>query len=310
MIYSNKLLLLSMRKIRRESQVNLQNMSFIKIDTLLSNPSPLQSISSRDFKTLHSNSHSFALNSHIGSRTNLPHVNSESFSSISSVYQEPISPKQNIASSPSRVSPSLHQNTPPSSPKRVSPPAHVSSPARVSPPAHVSPPARVSPPLRHSTPPSSSLNKTNSQVLMHSESNSPPLSTRSQEEDWKIGKFTSYKLLFTRIVKCLKRDRFFIQYHLISAFALSLSIGLFFIQLKPNTEGIHRRYSVIYLTLLYIIIQSYSLKKWYDKDIPIFIRDHHCGFISSSQYFFVVTLLDSIFNRFLPSLLYVLFIYC
>ena len=76
MIYSNKLLLLSMRKIRRESQVNLQNMSFIKIDTLLSNPSPLQSISSRDFKTLHSNSHSFALNSHIGSRTNLPHVNS------------------------------------------------------------------------------------------------------------------------------------------------------------------------------------------------------------------------------------------
>lgn len=246
-MFSNKLLLLSMRQIRKESQLNLQNMSFIKIDSLLSSPTAIQNVPSKHFKYINSQTNSFSLTSKFGSRVQLP-LGEQSNTSINSIYKD---------SPPSG-------STPRSSPNPCS--------------------------------------GRNSQLLLHQE---PP--KLADQEEWKISTKVSSLLLLKRIVRCFKRDRRYIHHHILSALIISLSIGFFFFQLKQNTEGIHRRYFVILMTIIYIIIQSYSLKKWYDKDMPVFIRTCRCGYVSPVQYYTIVTLLDSIFNRFLPSLLYVFF---
>lgn len=236
-----------MKQIRRESQLNLQNMSFIKIDNLLSSNTAIQNVPPKHFKYVNSQTNSFSLNSKLGSRTQLS-FGEQSNTSIGSVYREPTPPSTSPRGSPA---PNLHSNL-------------------------------------------------NSQLLIHQE----PM--RSQEE-LRISTKVSSKLLFKRLIRCFKRDPFYIRNHIISALVISLSIGCFFFQLKQNTEGIHRRYSVILLTVIYIVIQSYSLKKWFDKDIQVFVRDCRCGFVSPLQYYAFVSLLDSILNRFLPSLLYVRF---
>lgn len=262
LMLSNKLLLLSMRQIRRESQINLQNMSFIKIDNLLSSPSSIQNVQAKNRKPLGSPSGSFSLNSRFDSKTWLPSAEtSNSYTSMNSVYNEP---------SPRASSLSMNRT------KRMKSPSPTVLPF-------------------------------NSQLSLQNPSNQQ-LSARSQESEWKITTKTTMKLLVKRIIRCYKRDSSYIHYHLISAVVVGLAVGLFFIQLKQNTDGINRRYSVILLTVLFSIIQSYSLKQWYDKDQKVFTRDCHCGFTSPLQYFSVVTILDGVFNRFLPSLLYVCFL--
>lgn len=258
-MFSNKLLLLSMRQIRRESQINLQNMSFIRIDDLLSSPSSIQNVQAKNHKPLGTHTGSFSINSRFDSKTCLPYTEtSNSYTSMNSVYNE---------ASPKGSSLSMNRT------KRMKTPSPTVLPF-------------------------------SSQVSLQNPSNQQ-LSARSQESEWKLTTKTTMKLLVKRIVRCYKRDSSYIHYHLISAVVVGLAVGLFFIQLKQNTDGINRRYSVILLTVLFSIIQSYSLKQWYDKDQKVFIRDCRCGFTSPLQYFSAVTILDGVFNRFLPSLLYV-----
>lgn len=90
-----------------------------------------------------------------------------------------------------------------------------------------------------------------------------------------------------------------------AALLIAASLGISFWQLPQDTMGISRRYSLLITIVLYLIIQGLSGRIWFRKDREVFIRDIRCGYYSPLEYFFVVILLDGVFIRFLPSILFV-----
>ena len=86
---------------------------------------------------------------------------------------------------------------------------------------------------------------------------------------------------------------------------IAASLGISFWQLPQDTMGISRRYSLLITIVLYLIVQGFSGRIWFRKDREVFIRDIRCGYHSPLEYFSGVVLLDGVFIRFLPSILFV-----
>ena len=129
--------------------------------------------------------------------------------------------------------------------------------------------------------------------------------SRSPEDDWTLSPRTKLQILFLRIVYCLQRNPMYLYLHNGAALLIAASLGISFWQLPQDTMGISRRYSLLIAIVLYLIVQGFSGRMWFRKDREVFIRDIRCGYYSPLEYFLVVILLDGIFIRFLPSILFV-----
>ena len=291
LMISNKLLLLSMKQIRRDSMNNLNNLSYVRVtDALDSTPGSAVVSTNRStirrpmsaprfrptLETIHdqppestrqdaSPSHSLqgSYGKRLGSITHVPQGDSEN--SLYAIYGMNTQNSALTLSSPLEGSP--HPHTP-----------HHPSPTTL--------------PISNST-------------LSLGRRDSLSFSARSHPEDWIIPPRTKLRILAHRIIRCLRRDYFYLIGHTLCAIILGVAIGVFFWQLPHDMEGITRRYQILHLCVFYALIQGISARIWYRNDCSIFIRDARCGYISPLSYFTIVSTLDSVVNRVLPSTVFV-----
>lgn len=298
--------MLNIRQIRRESMTNLQapSYSFIRIN---------------DAITLDNADTANVIHAQSNSRMPLPKKRSPSNrveSTNETPGRSPKSPAKHVLFKP--VSSSTHRSNSPSSPLSDRPTAELlprgsytqvpdsdssgsfiyqgfSSNVSLSHPRSSSPqPSKPARTTLYSQLSSSSLSQ-----------QSYSFNSRSPEDDWTLSPRTKLQILFLRIVYCLQRNPMYLYLHNGAALLVAASLGISFWQLPQDTMGISRRYSLLITIVLYLIVQGFSGRIWFQKDREVFIRDIRCGYHSSLEYFLVVVLLDGVFIRFLPSILFV-----
>lgn len=290
-IISNKLLLLSMKQIRRDSMSNLHTVSYVRVtDALDSTPgsavvstnrsSLRRPMSASRFKptleTIHdqpsenlkptrtsSQMIRGLYGARLGSLTHVPQGDSEN--SLYSIYG--ITEQNSTITLPSPIEGSPHP--------------HTSS--------------HPSPTTLAQTPSTLSLTKRDSLSF----------SARSRSEDWFVPPRIKLRILAHRIISCLRRDYFYLFGHALCAIIIGVAIGVFFWNLHHTIDGLERRYQLFHLCVVYALIQGISARIWYCNDRTVFIRDAHCGYLSPLSYFTIVSTLDSIVNRVVPSILFV-----
>ena len=305
----NKLLLLNIRQIRKESMTNLQapSYSFIRINDAIT----LDNADTAN--VIHAQTNSRSVYSKKRSPTNrIESTNETSANSTKSSKHPVFRPVSSSSSS------SAHRSNSPSSPLSDKPTAELLPKGSFSPvPESDSSGSFIyqgfSSNISLSNPRSSSPQPSKpARATLYSQVSSSSLSqqsisfnSRSPEEEWTISPRTKLQILFLRIVYCLQRNPMYLYLHNGAALLIAASLGISFWQLPQDTMGISRRYSLLITIVLYLIIQGLSGRIWFRKDREVFIRDIRCGYYSPLEYFFVVILLDGIFIRFLPSILFV-----
>lgn len=281
-IRSNKLLLLNIRHIRRESAVNLQapSLSYIRINDAitLDNADSTNMLCTKPLsRGLHPKKH-FLKNRVEGNNEVTTKSLAGKFSS-SKVDLE-IAQKGSLTKIPESDSSGSFVYGVPSHQSLTSLPHASQSPTQI--------------PRSFSRLSTSSLSQ-----------QSHSFTSRSLEDDWTIPSRTKLQILFYRIVYCLQRNPFYLYLHNAAAVLVAISLGIFFWQLRQDSMGMARRYSLLTLIVLYLTVQGYSGRLWFQKDRDVLTRDIRCGFYSPFQYFSVFALLDATFDRFLPTIFFV-----
>lgn len=293
---SNKLLLLSMKQIRRDSMSNLLNVSYVRVtDALDSTPGsavvstrptirrPMSAARFRPtLETIHDQSHDLTVTGTFRSVSPKHSPRESSVRKIGSLTRVPQGDSVNSLYSIYGV------NSPQGSTVALSPPVEGSS--------HPNTP-------KHSSP--TTIPISNSALSLGKRDSVQSFTTRSRSEDWAVNPRTKFRILLHRIIRCLRRDTLYLLGHTLCAFIIAVAIGIFFWQLPHDLEGMNHRYQVLHLCVLYALIQGVSSRIWYRKDHEVFIRDARCGYTSATSYFFVVSVLDSIVDRVFPSTVFV-----
>lgn len=106
----------------------------------------------------------------------------------------------------------------------------------------------------------------------------------------------------------MQRDHNYFYFHILAACVVGVSVGLSFFRLQNDLKGLNDRFSVLMLSVFFFALQGVSGRLWYRKDDSVFIRDARCGYVSSLEYFGVVTVLDRVLLRYVPAILYVVFV--
>ena len=156
----------------------------------------------------------------------------------------------------------------------------------------------------------SSLNTRSSPAgsFSHPVPSNQSMTSRLQENEWQVPFKTRLLILVNRIVRCMRRDHNYFYFHLLSACVVGVSVGLSFFRLQDDLKGLNDRFSVLMLSVFFFALQGVSGRIWYRKDDSVFTRDARCGYVSSLEYFGVVTALDRVLLRCVPSILYVVFV--
>lgn len=156
----------------------------------------------------------------------------------------------------------------------------------------------------------SSLNTRSSPAgsFSHPVPSNQSMTSRLQENEWQVPFKTRLLILVNRIVRCMRRDHNYFYFHLLSACVVGVSVGLSFFRLQDDLKGLNDRFSVLMLSVFFFALQGVSGRIWHRKDDSVFTRDARCGYVSSLEYFGVVTALDRVLLRCVPSILYVVFV--
>ena len=274
---SNKLLLLNIRHIRRESVANMkkaQSFSFIRINDATTNPTEPQ------FKAF--------VPRRVSSSLLLPKPR---FSPNLEVIEDArnLSPTQ--SSVPQVGSFSLRKE-----PKPL--PSDDSSSSLYTVYTGKGDIPMLSP-NRHS------FTRTSPAASFQSRCSEQSMTSRAPESDWHVPSRVRLVILVRRIIRCIQRDHNYFSFHLLSSLVVGVSVGLSFLQLPGDLDGLNARLVVLRLSVFFFFLQGISGRLWYRKDNEVFIRDARCGYISSVEYFGVMTLLDRVLLRCIPSIVYV-----
>ena len=150
-----------------------------------------------------------------------------------------------------------------------------------------------------------SFTRTSPAASFQSRCSEQSMTSRAPESDWHVPSRVRLVILVRRIIRCMQRDHNYFYFHLLSALVVGVSVGLSFLQLPGDLDGLNARLVVLRLSVFFFFLQGISGRLWYRKDNEVFIRDARCGYISSVEYFGVMTLLDRVLLRCIPSIVYV-----
>ena len=150
-----------------------------------------------------------------------------------------------------------------------------------------------------------SFTRTSPAASFQSRCSEQSMTSRAPESDWHVPSRVRLVILVRRIIRCIQRDHNYFSFHLLSSLVVGVSVGLSFLQLPGDLDGLNARLVVLRLSVFFFFLQGISGRLWYRKDNEVFIRDARCGYISSVEYFSVMTLLDRVLLRCIPSIVYV-----
>ena len=150
-----------------------------------------------------------------------------------------------------------------------------------------------------------SFTRTSPAASFQSRCSEQSMTSRAPESDWHVPSRVRLVILVRRIIRCIQRDHNYFSFPLLSSLVVGVSVGLSFLQLPGDLDGLNARLVVLRLSVFFFFLQGISGRLWYRKDNEVFIRDARCGYISSVEYFSVMTLLDRVLLRCIPSIVYV-----